>query len=122
MSQHNPTMLENGNILLYDNGNRRNYSRILEVRPDDQEVVWQYEGNPRDSFYSMNISGAQRLPNGNTLVCEGRSARFFEVTPDKDIVWEYISPFWTEHMGQKSRAVFRAHRYASDSPFIQGRA
>ena len=121
MSQHNPTLLENGNILLFDNGSRRNYSRVLEIRPEDQEIVWDYTGDPRDCFFSMNISGAQRLPNGNTLVCEGRSARFFEVTPEKETVWEYISPFWTEHMGQKSRAVFRAHRYASDSPFIQGR-
>jgi hypothetical protein len=120
-SQHNPTALENGNILLFDNGNGRNYSRVIEIVPESQEIAWEYTGNPRDSFYSMNISGAQRLPNGNTLVCEGRSARFFEVTPDKYIVWEYISPFTVDHMGQKSRAVFRAHRYASDSGFVRGR-
>jgi hypothetical protein len=120
-SQHNPTALENGNILLFDNGNGRNYSRVIEIMPESQEIAWEYTANPRDAFYSMNISGAQRLPNGNTLVCEGRSARFFEVTPDKDIVWEYISPFTVDHMGQNSRAVFRAHRYASDSGFVRGR-
>lgn len=121
-SQHNPTVLANGNLLLFDNGNGRNYSRILELEPATQTIAWEYTGTPRDSFYSMNISGAQRLPNGNTLVCEGRSARFFEVTPEKDIVWEYISPFTVEHLGQPSRAVFRAHRYASGSGFIRGRA
>ncbi|HLF78009.1 MAG TPA: aryl-sulfate sulfotransferase [Dehalococcoidia bacterium] len=121
MSQHNPTMLTNGNILLFDNGNRRNFSRVLEISPADQEIVWEFTGNPRDSFYSMNISGAQRLPNGNTLITEGRSARFFEVTPDKDIVWEYVSPFQVLHLGQLGRAVFRAHRYAEDSPFIRNR-
>jgi hypothetical protein len=121
MSQHNPTMLANGNILLFDNGNRRNFSRILEIRPADQAIVWEFTGNPRDSFFSMNISGAQRLANGNTLICEGRSARFFEVTPEKEIVWEYVSPFQVIHLGQQGRAVFRAHRYSPDSPFIRGR-
>ena len=121
-SQHNPTVLENGHLLMFDNGNGRNYSRIIELDFDTQEIVWEYTGNPRDSFYSMNISGAQRLPNGNTLVCEGRSARFFEVTPEKDIVWEYVSPFVVDHLEQRSRAVFRAHRYAADSGFIRGRA
>jgi hypothetical protein len=121
-SQHNPTMLANGNILLFDNGNGRNYSRVIEIEPNSQDIVWEYTANPRDAFYSMNISGAQRLPNGNTLICEGRSARFFEVTPEKDIVWEYISPFVVEHLGQNSRAVFRAHRYAGGSGFVRGRA
>jgi arylsulfotransferase ASST len=120
-SQHNPTMLRNGNILLFDNGNGRNFSRVIEIEPETQEIAWEYTGSPRDSFYSMNISGAQRLPNGNTLICEGRSARFFEVTPEKDIVWEYISPVVVEHLGQNSRAVFRAHRYAGDSGFIRER-
>ena len=122
MSQHNPTLLPNGNILFFDNGNGRNYSRVAELKLDDQEIAWEYRGNPRDAFYSMNISGAQRLPNGNTLITEGRSARFFEVTPGKDIVWEYVSPHTVLHMGQESRAVFRAHRYAADSGFIRGRA
>jgi hypothetical protein len=106
---------------MFDNGNGRNYSRVIEIDPATDEIAWEYTANPRDAFYSMNISGAQRLPNGNSLVCEGRSARFFEVTPDKDIVWEYISPFVVEHLGQRSRAVFRAHRYAADSGFIQTR-
>jgi hypothetical protein len=122
MSQHNPTMLASGNILLFDNGSRRGYSRVIEIRPADQAVVWEYTGMPRDSFFSMNISGAQRLSNGNTLVCEGRSARFFEVTPEKEIVWEYISPFMVQHLGQTSRAVFRAHRYEAESGFIRNRA
>jgi hypothetical protein len=121
MSQHNPTFLDNGNILLFDNGNGRNFSRILEIRPSDQEIVWDFTGDPRDSFYSMNISGAQRLPNGNTLITEGRSARFFEVTPEKEIVWEYISPYEVTHLAQLGRAVFRAHRYPSDSGFIRNR-
>jgi hypothetical protein len=44
-------------------------------------------------FYSFNISSARRLPNGNTLIDEGQAGRFFQVTPEGEIVWEYVSPF-----------------------------
>jgi hypothetical protein len=119
--QHNPTPLDNGHILLFDNGSRRNFSRVIEIDRASNEVVWEYTGQPRDAFYSMNISGAQRLPNGNTLITEGRSGRLFEVTADKDVVWEYVNPEAVDHRGQRSRAVFRAYRYASSSPQIQNR-
>ena len=119
--QHHPTELANGNILLFDNGSRRNFSRVIEIDRASNEVVWEYTGQPRDAFFSMNISGAQRLPNGNTLINEGRSGRLFEVTPDKDVVWEYINPSVVNHRGQRSRAVFRAYRYAASSLQIQNR-
>jgi hypothetical protein len=120
-SQHNPTWLGDGRVLLFDNGSRRNYSRILEIDRDANEVSWEYTGDPRDSFYSMNISGAQRLLNGNTLITEGRSGRLFEVTRAGETVWEYINPFEFPHRGQRSRSVFRAYRYAADSPQIRNR-
>jgi hypothetical protein len=120
-SQHNPTWLENGRVLVFDNGSRRNYSRVIEVDRASSEIAWEYTGKPRDSFFSMNVSGAQRLPNGNTLITEGRSGRLFEVTPDGTVVWEYINPSVCTHRGQRSRAVFRAYRYGVDSPEIGGR-
>ena len=51
-------------------------------------VVWSY-GNPRAGFFSPIVSGAQRLPNGNTLISCGTQKRVIEVTPDKQIVWEF---------------------------------
>jgi len=74
------------------------------------------------TFFSPNISGAQRLWSGNTLICEGLTGRIFEVTPAGDIVWEYISPHWTArpHYG-RINWVFRAHRYAADSAQIGNR-
>ena len=62
-------------------------------------------------FYSQLISAAQRLPNGNTMITEGCCSRIFEVTPDKEIVWEYIAPFTKESPGQ---FVYRAYRYPYD--------
>jgi hypothetical protein len=54
------------------------------------EPVWQYiDPNNKTNFYAMNISGIQRLQNGNTLICEGSKGHLFEVTPDKETVWEY---------------------------------
>ena len=59
--------------------------------PDEQ--IWIYTSENLTDFYSSAISGTQRLPNGNTLICEGVTGTFFEVTPDNLTVWEYINPF-----------------------------
>ncbi|MDR1603667.1 MAG: aryl-sulfate sulfotransferase [Gracilibacteraceae bacterium] len=108
-----------GNILVYDNGGWagygavnpasadgtknawRDYTRVLEFNPVNLEIVWQH--TPREAghtmpfnssrFYSPFVSSAQRLPNGNTLICEGSEGRFLEVTPDHELVWEFINPY-----------------------------
>ena len=88
-------MLDNGNILLFDNGLHgagayAGVSRVLEIDPSNEKIVWEYmQGS---SFYSATRSGAQRLSNGNTLVCSSTTGRLFEVTPEKEIVWEFIDP------------------------------
>jgi len=131
--QHQPTYLENGRILLFDNGSHRlypstNYSRVIEVDPASNEVVWDYRGDPPISFYSYQISGAQRLPNGNTLICEGAPGRFFEVTPKGQIVWEFINPLMAASgqvaggtVSGQANSVFRAHRYGPDHPALVGK-
>ena len=58
-----------------------------------REPVWSYEAPDKVSFHSGFISGAQRLPNGNTMITSGAQGRFFEVTADKKIVWEYWTPY-----------------------------
>ena len=65
---------------------------MIEVDPETNDIAWEYQGDPPISFYSYHISGAQRLPNGNTLICEGAPGRFFEITSNKEIVWEYVNP------------------------------
>jgi hypothetical protein len=69
-------------------------------------------------FFSFMISGANRLPNGNTLITEGATGRLFEVTPERETVWEYVSPFVMGSRFGASPAVFRAHRYGFDDPRI----
>jgi hypothetical protein len=112
-----------GNILLFDNGGYagyeilgfpirylRFYSRVIEFNPVTYDIVWQYEKKfpLNQRFYSDRISGAQRLPNGNTLICEGNKGRIFEVTPLNEIVWEYICPGISGDY--QNNSVYRAYR------------
>ena len=63
-------------------------------------------------FYSPYVSSARRLPNGNTLVTEGSDGRLIEVTPDHEIVWEWISPYYTHNeKGPRNNMIYRAYRY-----------
>lgn len=94
-----------GNILVYDNGMYRNGSRAVEIDPKTDKIVWQTPAGETRSHFSCFISGAERLPNGNTLICSGANGRFFEVTKKFEIVWEYI---YTE------AHIFRVNRYAPD--------
>jgi hypothetical protein len=89
---HYPVMLASGNILVYDNGVFREYSRIIEVNPLTEEIEWEYRADPPESFYSETRGAAQRLPNGNTLICDSTDGRVFEVTPDGTTVWEWLNP------------------------------
>ena len=79
---------------------------------------WEYRSEVPVDFYSTYISSCQRLPNGNTFICEGATGRFFEVTPQQEIVWEYLSPFYTNSGVRhgKTNCVFRAMRYPLDYP------
>ncbi|WP_169053634.1 aryl-sulfate sulfotransferase [Alteraurantiacibacter aquimixticola] len=116
-----------GNLLVFDNGGSAGYgdptavsptgnavmqrptSRVLEIDPVTLEVVWTYAGA---NFYSFNISGAQRLQNGNTLITEGAPGRVFEVTSEGDIVWEYMNGPSEGYGGLN--AVYRAYRLPYD--------
>ena len=96
-----------GNLLVFDNQGAAGYppaattltggSRVLEINPVTQQVVWQYSaaesGAAGWTFRSTHISNARRLPNGNTFVDEGQIGRFFQVTPQGEIVWEYVNPY-----------------------------
>ena len=129
--QHSPTWLDNGNILVFDNGTHRQtcdadfaYSRVLEVNPKTNKVEWEYTDENRTSFYSPVCSNAQRLPNGNTLICEATKGRIFEVTPEKEIVWEFFNPFYAYYRSGLfglTNIVYRAYRYDSDYRGLQGK-
>jgi hypothetical protein len=111
--QHHPTVLENGNILLFDNGCQRGYSRVIEVDPRMKKIVWEYK-RPR-KFYSHRRGGVQRLPNGNTLITESDRGRVFEVSRKGHIVWEFLNP----DVSNKKRAIIYRMVRLPDSFFAQ---
>ena len=116
-SQHDATWIDEGcpgagNILVFNNGDNRPtgaISSIDEITPPVDEngfyyrepgsafgpssLSWCYLADPPESFYSGVFSGAERLPDGNTLICDGVDGKFFEVTPDGTMIWQYINPY-----------------------------
>jgi hypothetical protein len=146
-----------GNVLVFNNGGRggRERSSVDEIRiafePEKlagafaagaapvAEVVWTYTS---DEIRSGHISGAQRLPNGNTLICNGEAGRVIEVTPAGVVAWDFLNPLGGDVAPPEGRgpggpprggpspggpmrfrggpgdphALFRAWRYAPDHP------
>jgi len=90
--QHHPTLLRNGNLLIYDNGTNRGFSRIIELDPQTKKIVWKYQANPTEDFFSPTRGACQRLPNGNTLITDSDNGRAFEVTKAGRIVWDFYNP------------------------------
>jgi len=124
--QHEPVMLDGGNILLFDNGEHRHYSKysyskVVEVNPKTNRVVWEYVADPPFSFFSGSQGGVQRLANGNTLITDSIPGRVFEVTREGEVVWDYVSPFYGTHAAQSANPlIYRAYRYAPGDPALQG--
>jgi len=138
-----------GHILIFNNGYDRGWSSVEEIVPPvdangryllasgkaygPEKPVWHYEAKNRTDFFSSEISGAHRLPNGNTLICAGVIGNLFEVTPSGETVWQYVNPVvhggilaQGEIPGKDTRghlwnAVFKVHRYAPDDPGLRGR-
>ena len=115
--QHDPSLLPNGNVLVFDNGSHRRdaalpFSRVIEVDPATNEIVWEYRDSPPYNFFSAFISGARRLGNGNTLITEGMFGRMFQVTPASEVAWEYVNPYFhVDVEGILGNRVFRATHY-----------
>ena len=159
---HNPQWIApgrpgTGNILIFNNGWEfpdflRGYSTVDEIAPPvdganyrlnsdlayaPAEPVWVYTAPTPSDFYAPYISGTQRLPNGNTLICDGVHGTLFEVTPTGKTVWKYVNPMtgngplrqgesvplerWGENGRERpANEVYRAYRYAPDYPGLQG--
>ncbi|MFC2017000.1 aryl-sulfate sulfotransferase [Chloroflexota bacterium] len=127
--QHCPTMMDNGNILVFNNGRHPNrfapgFSKVIEVNPRTNDIVWAYGGgNLMFEFYSSTLGSCQRLPNGNTLVCEGTTGRIFEVNPSLELVWEFANnlPSYEPYPAQtRSHMVCSAYRYGMDYSGLKG--
>jgi len=113
---HDPRILQNGNMIFFDNQRERRRSSITEVNPVTMETVWEYMGTDSRPFLSLTCGTVQRLQNGNTLVSESDGGRAFEVTADKQIVWEFYNPVTTGGTGQFIATLFEVVRLPQDFP------
>jgi len=150
--QHDSHWIESGlpgegNILIFNNGRNRpggDYSTVDEIVPPvDQngnylldpdttygpdQLLWTYVDPVPSDFFSPNVSGSQRQPNGNTLICSGTWGRFFEVTNEGELIWLYVNPviatgpmYYEDPIPGTQNWAFRVYRYAADYPGFEGR-
>ncbi len=89
--QHQPTLLDNGRMLLFDNCGHPDGSKVVEIDPLTGETHWSFEGNEENGFDSPVLGSNSRLPNGNTLITDSVNGRAFEVTPTGEMVWEFYN-------------------------------
>lgn len=113
--QHDPYLLNNGNVLLFDNAGNAGGSRVLEFDMIEDKIVWQYPENGSEGLFSETCGTVQRLPNGNTFITESDSGRALEITPDGKIVWEYYNPHRTGKSEQLIATLFEMIRIDSES-------
>ncbi|HQQ93006.1 MAG TPA: aryl-sulfate sulfotransferase [Bacteroidia bacterium] len=140
--QHTAVWIEKGltdagKLLLFNNGFGRPdslYSSVEIIAPpldaggaykktpgqrfEPEQASWMYTNEIKTAFFSKNVSSAQRLSNGNTLICSGASGRFFEIDPGKNIVWYYVNPVSTSVLQQGQapvqNQVFRCWYYGPE--------
>lgn len=115
--QHHPSVLPNGNLLMFDNGfSTRFWSRVIEVEPEAGAIVWQYPAQADRNFFSSWGGSSEALPNGNLLITETTKGRIFELTPDGDVVWDYLNPSVRDRWRE---TIYRATRLGPDRfPFL----
>ncbi len=140
-----------GHLLAFNNGLSRSYSSIDEISPDvdlsgnyalnpgsafgPANLSWTYVADPPESLFAHDISGAERMPDGNTIICAGPSGTFYEVTAAGQVVWKYINPVTDTgpltqgdtiphnpvRPEETMNSVFRIYRYAPDYSAFTGR-
>jgi hypothetical protein len=96
IGQHDPDILPDGHVLLFDNYGHfekpEGRSRVIEFDPATMEIVWQYTGTAQAPLDSAIRASQQRLANGNTLITESSGGRILEVTRQGEIVWQFVNP------------------------------
>ncbi len=117
-AQHEPVLLPDGNMLIFDNLGIPGYSTVLEFDPATREVEWYYRGTEGNPFYTLGIGSCQRLPNGNTLITESMFGRAFEVNLECETVWEYYNP---NRSGPNSELIATLHEvFRVNGEYVEG--
>ena len=115
-TQHNPSWIPAGyphanSIIVFNNGLKRpggnassvdiftppvdsngDYTLLAGHAYGPASTLWSYKATPPSSFFGLVMGGAQLLPNGNVIVCEGPQGNFFEIDSNKNVLWRYVNP------------------------------
>lgn len=122
-SQHDPKILQNGDLMLFDNlGPGEEKSRVIEYALPAMTKVWEYEGDRKRPFYSRTCGTAERLPGGNTLITESDNGRAFEVTPEGAVAWEFYNPHRAGDEGRFIACIAEMIRLPADYPLAWARS
>ena len=115
--QHQPTVVGEGSLLIFDNlGAGPDRTRVLELDPFTQEVLWRYGGDRGTDLFSKTLGSCQRLPNGNTLITESENGRALEVTPEGEVAWEFRTPHRAGDEDELVAVLFEMERLPPDFP------
>jgi hypothetical protein len=114
--QHDPKLTSDGELMVFDNAWNPGRSSVTVLDPATRESVWRYDGSADRPFYSRTCGAAERLPNGNTLITESDGGRAFEVTPEREIVWEFYNPQRAGDDDEYIATLFELVRLPSDFP------
>lgn len=117
--QHQPNLMPDGTMMVLDNQGynhlEEEQSTVIQFDPATGERIWYYQGDSEHPFYTIGSGSCQRLPNGNTLIVESMMGRAFEVTPDKQIVWEFYNPHRAGENNELIATLFDLVRIPSSS-------
>jgi hypothetical protein len=111
---HDPTLTDDGHLLIFDNLGNRGHSRVLELDPRAGAELWAWRAEPAERFSSLFCGTAARLSGGNTLITESCKGRAFEVTREGDVVWEYVNPHRAGARDELIAALFEVLRLPPD--------
>jgi len=120
-NQHQPTALNSGRLMIFDNGGLMDGSRVLELDLPSMKAAWSYGGVDGEPLHSERRGFAQRLPNGSTLITESVKGRALEVTPQKAVVWEFYNPHRAGEKSDKIATLHKVLRYPKTLPLSWAR-
>jgi hypothetical protein len=119
-AQHQPVPLASGKILLFDNKGAATGSRVVEFDPANGELSWVFPGVAQEALSSPEAGSCQRLQNGNTLITESEMARALEITPEGQVVWEFVNPHRAGEKQELVATLFEVIRYPVEAlPFVE---
>lgn len=116
--QHEPTLLSNGNLLIFDNRSQWPKSRVIEYNPKTQQIVWEYSGTEAKPLQTDWFGKAQVLKNQDILITETNGGRLLEITRDSEIVWEFSNPQRVKDTGETFRINFGYRYYPDELNFL----